>query len=344
MPRSILFVAGQTATVAYLAPLWRRWMQRRVHPAGWRVIVSPPAAYRCASERILDLPVEIIEDDSIEALEQALDGWAPSSIVMSASFAPVERSVIALARTRGLPVARIIDTWYGYRRRLLDVEGKLDLPDRLLVIDEPAAQQAVSEGIPGATIEIIGQPAWEKVMVLPPADRRDVLFVSQPIERFYGDSLGYTEKTVWRLFHETIQRHPDLVRRVYYSAHPDDDMAPPDAPGVTVVKSGLDTLVLVGSVVGMFSSLVTDALLAGRHVVSFQPGAVGQDMCALGRSGLVPRALTVDDLAACMRSERVPEVIQLRNALRNSLDRLEAFCLDFASEAAKVSSVDAGRG
>ena len=325
MPRPILFVVGQSATVAYLAPVWRRWL-RRGQPVSWRVLAGPAAAQRIEYEKLDGLPWTAIESDSAIELQRGLGGWKPECLVMSASFAPVERAAVLFAEQYAIPVARIIDTWYGYRRRLLWSGDHLRLPDRLLLIDDAARVEAVAEGIPEKIIEVVGQPAWENVGRFPPGDRRDVLFVSQPIERFYGESLGYTEKTVWQLFSETVRAYPELFRKVYYAAHPDDDMLPPDDSHVTVVDSGLLTLPKVGAVVGMFSSLVTDALLSGRHVVSFQPGALGRDMCAMGRTGLVPRAMTKGELAEALR-QPAPDAELLRSALHGSTDRVEAFCI-----------------
>lgn len=329
MPHQILFVVGQSATVAYLAPLWRNWLSRK-EPAGWKVLAAKPAAERAEYERLVGLPMTVIESDDIKDIEEVLSGWTAECVIMSASFAPVERAAVAFARRHRVPLARIVDTWYGYRRRLENPAGILELPDRLLVIDREAAAEAVAEGIPPDIVEVVGQPAWENVRILPPGDRRDVLFVSQPIERYYGMSLGYTEKTVWQLFYQTVQAYPHLVRQILYAPHPEDDMPPPGMPGVTVVESGLLSLPAVGSVVGMFSSLVTDALLSGRHVVSFQPGASGRNMCAMGRTGLVPRAMTPGELKVAL-SVASPDVTALREMLEGSNARVEAFCRTFAA-------------
>lgn len=329
MPRPILFVVGQSATVAYLAPVWRRWLKSGV-TSSWRVLAGPAAAQRIEYERLEGLPWRAIESDSVIELKRCLGEWRPECLVMSASFSQVERAAILFAEQQCIPVARIIDTWYGYRRRLLWCEDQIRLPDRLLVIDEAARTQAIAEGIPEGIQVVVGQPAWECVERYPPGDRRDILFVSQPIERFYGTSLGYTERTVWQLFRETIQSYPKLVRKVYYAAHPDDDMLPPDDHQIQIVDSGLLTLPKVGSVVGMFSSLVADALLSGRHVVSFQPGAIGSDMCAFGRTSLVPRALAPDELAQALQQPS-PNIAELRKVLRDSASRVEDFCLKFSS-------------
>ncbi len=329
MPGSILFVVGQNGTVAYLAPVWRRWLQRDPEIT-WRVIATESAMKRIALEQLDGLPLISVADASLAVLSDSLGDWRPDCLVMSATDAPIERTACDYAECEGTPTARIIDTWYGYRRRLSDENGALYLPEKLIVIDEPAAQAAMAEEIPRDIIEILGQPAWEHIEPLPPADRRDVLFVSQPIRRHYDMSLGYTEQIVWELFVATMQRHPDLFRQVYYSAHPDDDMAPPELTGVEVVASGAATLAKVGVVVGMFSSLLTDALLAGRHVVSCQPNNPDSNLANMGRRDLIPHAQTPDELAAALTTAP-PNVGELRAGLRDSCDRVEQFCISFAN-------------
>lgn len=331
MPRPVLFAIGQSATIAYLAPVWRRWLAKG-GGANWRVIASPAAAQRIRAEAGLEgMPAVTLDSDDAAEFLAALDGWQPECVVMSASYAPMEQAAIAFARGRALPLARIVDTWYGYRRRLLDPAGELDLPDRLLVIDSAAAQEAIREGIPAAILRVVGQPAWEDVPLLPPGDCRDILFVSQPIQRFYGDSLGYTERSVWQMFLSTLRSSPSLARHIYYSAHPDDDMPTPREADVTVVRSGVATLPLVGSVVGMFSSLLVDALLSGRNVISFQPVTDEQRLLAVSPDGLIPRITNAAQLADSLSAPNKANGDVLRNAISGSTDRVEAFCLEFGS-------------
>jgi hypothetical protein len=72
----------------------------------------------------------------------------------------------------------------------------------------------------------------------------------------------------------------------------------------------------------MFSSLMADALLAGRHVVSLQPGAVDSDMNLGGPARLVPRATTQEELIAALMAPP-PGLAALRAALKDSCARLE---------------------
>ena len=98
-------------------------------------------------------------------------------------------------------------------------------------------------------------------------------------------------------------------------------------PDVTVVPDGRAALAEVGTVVGMYSSLLIDAALAGRHVVGLQPGANGMGLRAVGPNGMVPLARTVDGLVAGL-SAAPPETDGLRRELKDSCRRLEEFVLN----------------
>jgi len=83
----------------------------------------------------------------------------------------------------------------------------------------------------------------------------------------------------------------------------------------------------VGVVVGMFSSLLVDALLAGRKVISYQPGAVSYSKCHLGREQLIPHAHTEDELIAALKEPCLTSH-DISTSLVESCDRLEAFLLE----------------
>ncbi len=317
MPRPILFAVGQAGSAEYLIPLWRRWLAQEPK-ASWRVAASPAARERILSSGLRGVPF-VADESNPETLARSLGDWKPELVLASASHASVEATVIAFARRHSLPVMRFIDTWYGYRNRL-DADGRLDLPSKVFVINNNAIEQAIAEGLPREILEPVGQPAWEAVTPLPPADRRQVMFVSQPVERHYGKCLGYTEATSWKLIYETARHRPDLIEGLIFAPHPEDTMPPPKPEGIIrIARRGRDALGDAGTVVGMFSSLMVDALLAGRPVVSLQPGAVGSNMCG---ALPVPRATTAEELAAALIAPSNPTA-EWRVMLNGSCDRLE---------------------
>ncbi|MEQ8603695.1 MAG: hypothetical protein RIB45_10275 [Marivibrio sp.] len=243
----------------------------------------------------------------------------PSALLISAGGWPLEHAAVRAARSLGVTVLQFVDTWYGYRRRLVDDAG-LNAPDRLLLIDGFAAREAREEGLGELATELVGHPHWGKVARLPPTERRRTLFVGAPVVRDYGASLGYTEGSCFDLLRAAQEARPDLIAHIEYAPHPEQNED--DLPeGVRISRYdprrlGED----VDQLVGMFSSPLIDAYLSGRRSVSLQPDAVGPDLYPLSRRGLAPRAGTLQDLIAAL-SLPPPDPTALRWDLQGSVER-----------------------
>ena len=71
----------------------------------------------------------------------------------------MESAAIKFADKYNIPKAKIVDTWYGYNRRMFtELDEKLG-SSTLLVIDERAKSEAIKSGIADSMVEIVGQPA-----------------------------------------------------------------------------------------------------------------------------------------------------------------------------------------
>lgn len=314
--RPVLFVVAEAGAADYFAPLWRAWAA--VGAGDWQVAAGPRARAAVAGSTAH----AISAPESGEGLAEILGDWRPRLVVMSATGAPLERAGLALARAAGVPAYQAVDTWYGYRRRLTH-GGEALWPDRLLVIDDDAAAAARGEGVPAERLLVTGHPGWAEAATLPPADPRAVAFLEQPVAANYGERLGYTELSSWALLQEAARRRPDLVGETRYCRHPDCAATPPPGAG-DVAEDSRAALAACGTVTGMFSSLMTEAVLGGRRVVSLQPGAAGDDLCALSARGLIPRAATAEDLIAALERPATASVGRLAENLRGSRERLEA--------------------
>jgi len=325
--KSIVFVVGQYGSAAYLAPLFERWLTNGNSPCEWKVSAAG-GAIKKLDDMGLDEERQLTwtEDSAIE-FPKGSDQWSPDLFVISASYHPMEEAYVKYACEHSVPIIRFIDTWYDYGPRLKPVEGVHCAYDHVLVIDYAAVEEAISEGIAAEVLHAVGHPAWENVLMLPKEDQRNVMFVSQPIHYFYGDSLGYTEETAWNSFFETAKRHPELVRKIIFAPHPNDAMPMPQEDEMVTVMHGQKAMGDVGVVVGMFSSLLVDALLAGRKVISYQPGAVSHSKCHLGREQLIPHAHTEKELITALKEPCLTSH-DISTSLVESCDRLEAFLLE----------------
>lgn len=123
----------------------------------------------------------------------------------------------------------------------------------------------------------LGHPGLARIPLLPPTADRKTLFIGAPARRDYGHSLGYTEATSWALAKQVQKKRPDLISDLAYAPHP-EEAGPPDAEtpcrryDFGVLESDY------GQVLGMFSTPLIEAFLAGRRAVSVQPDALGTDM------------------------------------------------------------------
>lgn len=256
MAKPILFVLGQSASVSYLAPVWRTWPS---DAPGWFVLGTSHAVDRMRLEGF-DVDSRCLSSSSKKAWEDLL----PGLLVVSASGSQIEREAISLARQNGIKVVAILDTWYGLIRRC-----RSDNFDLVLVIDEVCRQTLVEHGLDSSMVSVVGHPGWETVAPLASVNPHVVMYVSQPVRHFYGSSLGYDEWSAFELLRDASRRRPDLIQEIIFAPHPGDHMPPPDGHKTVAGREGL---AVAGTVVGLFSSLLVDASIAGKNVILLHPG------------------------------------------------------------------------
>jgi len=325
--KRVLFVAVETNAAAFLVPLLSRW-QRGGAAVDWRLVVGPYAD-DCVRRLAPDLARFATENSAagFAAANARLtqDGWRPDAFVVSAAGHPLEFA--AMQEAAGRPRAQFIDTWTNYRRRFEGPTG-LVVGERIFVIDANAAREAADAGLPSDRFAIVGQPSWESVAPMPPARKDCVLYLSAPVLDGYGRTLGYTEDESFRIVTNLRAKRPDLFAELLYSAHPVQKRPEPaQLAGAILTPFERGLLDRVGTVLGMFSSPMIDAFLAGRAVVSVQPGAVGPDQCPLSRHGFIDRVGGETELAAAMERPRSSGRDDLAAALHGSVDRLaQAVC------------------
>jgi len=321
-PKTLFFV-NEAGSAAYLAPLWRLWLESQSGGDRWCVVLGEGARSWIELHGPEDLPLaDIAAPLGREQLISFMTAWCPEYLVASATGFYLEAELVDFAKQAGIPSAQIVDSWYGYRSRF-EIDGKLVLPNRILLIDEHAFSEAISDNLPEACLRVVGQPAWDKAYNYPPAEQSSVLFVTQPVRRFYGKKLGYDELDAWNLLLDFRRQYPERIDRLILAQHPAGSLLDSvELEDVEVCLDGSSALGKVGTVVGMFSSLMIDALLAGRSVLSLQPVFGSQDMSSLSRHRQIPRVGTVESLEKVF-GKKPSGVSQLRTALQGSLKRLE---------------------
>jgi len=263
------------------------------------------------------------------------EGLSPGTavVVTSTSYAESERVAVQWARQNGVPCAQLVDSWYGYRQRITLTNGEALLPDEIWLFDGDARRDAAAEGLPQERLRIVGSPAWESVSVLPEAPASHVLLIDQPVAADMGDRLGYDENDFMLLVTDVLEQDGGGDLRLCVAPHPRRCGPILSLPkGTKVVRDAREELARCGTVIGMFSSLLIDAFLAGRHVISVQPGASAVDNCILSRLGFVPRVTRPSDLAAAM-SESRPNPQEFGKRFHDSSERLARGFAELAAAA-----------
>lgn len=327
---AVLFVIGQAGSAAFFAPLWKRWSESGRWR--WHLLLRQ----NVGSEGLLPAGVSPLPVAWEQVDEATLDGvaedGAPELVVVSSTYQAAERQALLWARRRGITTLQLVDSYYDYAKRVRLTNGPGLMPDHLLVNDSQALEDAVADGLPRDRLNGFGNPAWEHVVALPPADERVALFVGQPVGEDMAEILGYDQHAALALLLEAKLRHPERIGRVVYASHPREKIDP-SASGIEITTSAAGAMRDAGVVFGMFSSLLIDAALAGRRTISLQPGHSDSDYCELSRRGLIPKVETVEDLIAALDEER-SDIDAFRRSLGGSSDRLESWFDSLVAEPA----------
>jgi hypothetical protein len=332
----ILFVTDQVAGAEYIYPLLKSYIEEGV--TSWRVISSVRSASFFDAKNIRHQTVKNEEAKSANAI---LGKYKPDQIVASASGnSVIERAFVVAAKGKRIHCTQFVDYWVNQSQRFKTSSSEganWRLPDTILTLDSRSKHAMELEGIPQNIIEVIGQPYFEEKLSY---HRRQVqcgrssalLLITQPVSRFYGQSLGYTEDTFFETALDSLAgaRNPDLS--VHVLVHPSEDVdhyrrrLPTFLSNIRIYQDRQPPLEQYSHALGMFSSVMVHTLLAEVGTASLQPGAVGDDMCHLSKFGFISRYESAKETSDFLNSvNRMPDLTEMRASFSGSLARLKAF-------------------
>jgi len=207
-----------------------------------------------------------------------------------------------IAKENGVKVICILDNWVNYKRRL-QLDDNIVLPDKYIVMDKFAYDEAVKDGIPEDILYIGGQPALSGIFkeyknyelinnkyaffknFRFDEDKKLLLFISEPAESDQGNEnsttyRGYTEKTVLVKILSFLQNYKTEFQ-LFVKPHPreetDDlkkiwDIYSNNLEGGILEKNmDKDIVYYADGIIGMASILLYEAWLVGKPVISIQP-------------------------------------------------------------------------
>jgi hypothetical protein len=323
---------------------------------------------------ICGLMAEITPDTVLAFLE----GIMPDAIITGTSADDYAEKYLWLAAGKlGIPSMAIMDQWvnYGIRFSKYGVSGINEylnnrkhpyLPTRIIMMDEYARQEIVSEGLPDERIRVCGQPYFEQLLNFTKAkgtetalldekyglSKKDfvVVFASEPITCTYGDNAhywGYTEKTIFSSLAvalEAVARETGRKIAVIIRPHPKENpggLAEIAADRCKSITWHIDadshpwTLISRADLVcGMSSMFLIESLIIGKSTCSIQIGLCRNNPFVLDRRGIlrsiVDEAELYESLLRIIRDgERQPSAIGvIANPVGRIISELETLlCL-----------------
>ena len=345
--KCVLVVARDAGAASALAPVVRELLAHG--PLQPQIVAYGKAL---AVFEAMSLPVFAFpEEPELEEIDEFLDASDAVAVLTGTSMrAELDGRFWAAAHAAGIPSVAVLDHWTNYAERFT-VSAPFDrLPAVIAVMDEVAKRALVERGCPADRLRVTGHPRFDAlpVAITPDlrararrelgcgADRRVIVFASEPQTRYYGNRHGYTEVGVASvLLDATAAVAPDAL--VVFKLHPLEDVAGlwsevrrRGIPEVRVLRSYPILELAAASDVfsGMTSIVLLDAAVLGVPTLSVRPGG-GQSDFLDAHADLIESVTSADGVPAALARAlesvrpRAP-VDRLRRATRTVCDLLEA--------------------
>ncbi len=288
---SILVVARDAGAAAALAPVARAILDK-----GSCIPVIVAHAKAVTVFERAGLPVlALAEEPAAEQVDSLLVRERVRCVLTGSSMRPARDDLFwSGARRAGVPSLAVLDHWCNYAERFTQRVPFDTLPDALAVMDAVARDALVDAGCPAEALRVTGQPYFDDLFVrmgdLDRAhvrhelgitlDRRLVVFASEPQERYYGQTLGYTEDTALAAIVDALGR-ADPSALLLVKLHPLQDDTAHEAAQVEGLAVEMRVLraypathlvVAADAVFGMTSVFLLEGAIGGRPTLSIRPG------------------------------------------------------------------------
>ena len=249
----------------------------------------------------------------------------PDIVFTSATSLPwldmTERYLWRWGQEKGITTVGLLDQWQNYALRFsgCGADEKLTyLPDYIFAMDKLAKNGMAVVGIPEQRIVITGQPAFDRIKeehkifslqtdkikdrLNIPHNLKIVMFVAESLKKDFGDSLGYDEQFTLQFLGDTLNDicTQDKGCDVYFivKLHPENvyeefDWIMSRWPFLKkrIIGKELnpcEAVEISDLVVGMSSTLLIEAILAGKIVVSLQINSRVDSQLVATKVGAIP--------------------------------------------------------
>ncbi|MEK7658934.1 MAG: NTP transferase domain-containing protein [Patescibacteria group bacterium] len=233
----------------------------------------------------------------------------------------IEKKIIFEAKEKGIPTISIVDFWTDYTPSFSDPEKRnfKYLPDYILAVDEIMKKEMEAEGFPKNKIFITGNPSFDSfdTKLNKKADKNLITFFCQPMSELYKkDSKDYKNATKFsevKVFYDIVEaiEKIDLNKKIIIDFHPRakklnkfDKIIKKSKLKIekNIKPYGENSVKNPEIIIGMSTVVLFEAALAGKKVLSYQPGLKKKiDYLASNRLGLSLPVYKKEDLYLALK-------------------------------------------
>tara|TARA_A100001011_G_scaffold386019_2_gene461058 strand:+ start:691 stop:1803 length:1113 start_codon:yes stop_codon:yes gene_type:complete len=301
-PLHLLFVIGDAGGFSVLRPIIKHF---KIGEHQIEVLVNKTFSEIIPRIMIENPEYRILDNESYVIFSNLSRDQRPDIAVITVSRAGnLEKRLVKKARSLNIPTVSPIENWGPFAGRFSDIEsGQFKnhmayLPDHVLVVDEFAKTQAISERVPKDCISVIGSIPIESIIKKPQNyekstlkkiklglgggnNQKVVVFASQALRNEMGlnspEYAGYDETEVLSDICEALSRiWPNCLLVV--KLHPFErieEFKKPLSLGLikhTIIKEMPSSeIIAVGDlIIGMISGFLIEASIKNKLVVSYQ--------------------------------------------------------------------------
>lgn len=274
------------------------------------------------------------------SIEKSFVKTKPNVVLIGTSLGySLENVLVMLAQKYNVPSIAVLDSWVSYSKRfsgLSSGEKFRYLPNIVCVMDDIAKNEMINEGIPPDRIRVTGNPYFdnfrEEIMVYLSeksnflkdkglaSDVLIVSFFSQSIDKSFGSNnknpnfLGYTQFDAFRLLINTlseIKKNKELKIALIVRPHPKEesdsyDFFKNETNDISLIidndNEHRKVLAISDIICGMFSSILIEAYMFGKKIISIQPNLSKSNPFVLSRLGIVNTIRTSEELKRQLES------------------------------------------
>ena len=366
MQLNFLFIAGDMGGNNFLFPV-----KEKIENYGHRVdyFYGIKLAEYLKRKSTINKRFKVINEKMLGGLFKNGDNSSYDIALISVSRdTTIEKRAIKLAREAEIPVITPIDTWSCFKDRFSDIkEGDLKnkysyLPDHILVVDKNAKKFAIEDGVPEEKIIITGSPHLEGILkskfntVVPERKRllrnefgisvkkKVILFISEAFAQYRDEnSFDYPGYNQYEVLGDVLKVAKSEIPNAFIilKLHPFEKQFEFKKSELLSTFEHLETLTMkvedciemADIIIGMKSMALIEAVLAGKHVISYQPEAEKEDDFIGNRLDLTQGCYNKEELKKSICCPKIPvreKIAELFKFSEDATDKIVKLVKDIA--------------